>query len=391
MKVAAFLNNIVPYHDARWREFSHLYPSCHLVEISNRDEFRSLEFTDGGESTYRRHTLFPGKIKADLGGAKVVRAVEQWLNKEHPDVVVLNGWSFPYNLRALAWSQRKGVPCVVCSESNEFDEPRSFLKEFLKRRIVSLCSAGLAGGTPQAEYLVKLGIPKERVFLGYDVVDSEFFQIKASEAKKTEIPDPYFFACARFSKKKNLPGLIRAYAEYRKGLDAVPPYELVIAGEGEERGDIERTIRELGLGTHVHLVGSKGYEELPAFYANASAFIHASTTEQWGLVVNEAMASGLPVLVSNRCGFAADLVREGENGWTFDPADEEKLALLMVKISVDESLRIAMGRKSREIIKAWGPSRFASGLGSAIQSACIASKRRSHLLDRLILWLMSHR
>jgi len=139
----------------------------------------------------------------------------------------------------------------------------------------------------------------------------------------------------------------------------------------------------------VHLVGPKGYTELPAYYANAGAFIHASTTEQWGLVVNEAMASGLPVLVSNRCGCAMDLVKEDLNGWTFDPNDLTQLAQFMVKMSTDEERRLEMGRASPGIISEWDTNRFFSGLSAAVDVTLAKPKRAYHLFDGLILRLLS--
>jgi glycosyltransferase involved in cell wall biosynthesis len=103
------------------------------------------------------------------------------------------------------------------------------------------------------------------------------------------------------------------------------------------------------------------------------------------------MASGLPVLVSNRCGCAADLVKKGENGWTFDPSNEEQLADLMMRISSDEDGRLKMGEKSREIIAEWGPERFASGLKASVEAALNAPKKRAGLLDRLILLALTRR
>jgi len=394
MKLAAFLNNIVPYHAARWNAASRYFRSCDLVEITNRDEFHVLEF-DEEESEYHRHTLFPNADRAQLENRAIIRVIEDWLDRNEPDLIVLNGWSFACNLAALRWGVKRHVPCVVCSESNEFDKPRSAIKEFIKRRIVSLCSAALAGGSPQADYLVKLGIPRERVFMGYDVVDNRFFSEEvgkmADRRLESGLPERYFFACARFGKKKNLPGLIRAYARYRNMVETTSLCDLVIVGEGEERPAVERVIRESGIEKHVHLAGSKGYEDMPAYYLNAVAFIHASITEQWGLVVNEAMAAGLPVLVSDRCGCAVDLVTNGKNGWTFDPSDEEQLARFMAKISTHEDLRINMGRMSREIMKGWGPERFAAGLASAIKAARSAPIKKCDLLDRLILWCMMRR
>ena len=82
--------------------------------------------------------------------------------------------------------------------------------------------------------------------------------------------------------------------------------------------------------------GFKQYDELPIYYGLAGAFIHASTTEQWGLVVNEAMAAGLPVIVSERCGCAPDLVENGRNGFTFDPYDVDALTHLMLKMALWE-------------------------------------------------------
>jgi glycosyltransferase involved in cell wall biosynthesis len=396
-RIAAIIVNLVPYHHARWNACAVSgVAETHLVELTDRDEFKVLEFAS--VAAFARHTLFP-KGKGDhgpAGSAAMVRAMCERLDSIRPDVVCVSGWGLSVSLAAMSWATSRAVPIVMLSESNEFDEARSAIKEFIKRRLVGLCSAGLAGGSPQADYLVKLGLPRERVFQGYDVIDNLFF---AEEARKQgdSISEPgkpkpkYFLACARFGKKKNLPGLIRAYASYRQFVEPSQVFDLVIAGDGEERAEIERTIQECRVSDHVHLIGAKGYTELPAYYARAGAFIHASTTEQWGLVVNEAMASGLPVLVSNRCGCAADLVKEGENGWTFDPTNTKQIAELMLRIAADESRRKNMGLRSREIIAEWGPDRFASGVKSAVNSALAAPWKKAGLLDRLILWVMTSR
>lgn len=141
--------------------------------------------------------------------------------------------------------------------------------------------------------------------------------------------------------------------------------------------------------------GFKQYDELPVYYGLASAFVHASATEQWGLVVNEAMASGLPVLVSNRCGCAMDLVKDGVNGFTFDPHNVEQLASLMFKLSTLNSLAgrseaktaplSTLGAASREIISSWGPERFADGLVRAVKMALTTPRPQPTPIDRLLL------
>jgi glycosyltransferase involved in cell wall biosynthesis len=419
-RIAGIIVNLVPYHHARWEAFSRLSGNeAHLVALTDRDPFRALEFSSS--SSYFKHTLFPHKEANKFSADSMRKRMFSILDAIRPDVVCVSGWGIAVSLVAMIWAITRGVPLVMLSESNEFDESRSFLKEYLKRRIVSLCGAGLAGGAPQAHYLVKLGIPGECVFQGYDVVDNGFFRKNAKEirdsgllikdAEGRTVSSPYFLACARFGKKKNLPGLIRSYALYRqmvgssgngcestvghikcrveRGYAVTSVFDLVIVGEGEERGSIENAIREAGVGDHVHLVGPKGYTELPAYYANAGAFIHASTTEQWGLVVNEAMASGLPVLVSNRCGCIMDLVKEGLNGWTFEPNDLTQLAQFMVKMSTDEERRLEMGRASPGIISEWDTDRFFSGLSAAVDVTLAKPKRAYHLFDGLILRLLS--
>jgi glycosyltransferase involved in cell wall biosynthesis len=398
-RIAAIIVNLVPYHHARWDAYAAAgMAEPHLVELTDRDEFKVLEFAS--ESAFARHTLFP---KSAPHGSALVQRMQEMLDSIRPDVVCVSGWGLKVSLAAMLWAVARSVPIVMLSESNEFDEARSALKEFIKCRLVGLCSAGLAGGSPQADYLVKLGLPRYRVFVGYDVVDNGFFDEKSEKLKSGSselegVKRPYFFACARFGKKKNLPGLIRSYVRYlrkvegqRSKVEGTSVFDLVIAGEGEERSEIERTIEECGVSNHVHLVGAKGYTELPYYYASAGVFIHASTTEQWGLVVNEAMASGLPVLVSNRCGCATDLVKDGENGWTFDPSDEEQMADLMLKIASDEDARERMSARSREIITEWGPERFASGVKAAVEAALSAPKKKVGLIDRLILWAMTRR
>ena len=167
------------------------------------------------------------------------------------------------------------------------------------------------------------------------------------------------------------------------------PWHLVLLGDGPLRPEIEALVAKLDLQNCVHLPGFRQYDQLPAYYGLAGAFVHASTTEQWGLVVNEAMASGLPVIVSNRCGCAADLVQEGVNGFTFDPHDAEQLAKLMLTISDPRFPTSDFGAASRRIIADWGPERFARGLQAAAECARQAGPARPGLLDQLILRLLA--
>ena len=189
---------------------------------------------------------------------------------------------------------------IVMSESARQDEPRTKWKEMIKRRIVSFFSAALVGGRRHVEYLVELGVPRERIFTGYDVVDNEYFRERTDEIRsqkseirrKHQLPENYFLASARFIEKKNLRGLIRAYKEYREGAQETgvtdpgynegAPWDLVLLGDGPLRETLNSQLSTLNLHRQVHLPGFKPYDALPLYYGLANAFVHASTTEQWG-------------------------------------------------------------------------------------------------------------
>jgi glycosyltransferase involved in cell wall biosynthesis len=142
----------------------------------------------------------------------------------------------------------------------------------------------------------------------------------------------------------------------------------VILGDGDEREALTHLMSFENI-RNVSFPGFRQIDELPIYYGLASVFIHPAYQEQWGLVVNEAMAAGLPVLVSNRCGCAPDLVSDGNNGFTFSPEDVTALADLMMKVSSGQVNLQAMSLAARNRIGERGPKRFAQGLYGALQVA----------------------
>lgn len=392
------LVSAIHYHDARLRAAARL-SGLHLDMIELTDTFGFRELQPGSPSeSFTRHTLFSGVPWQTVDRRVMVKRLHERLAALRPRVVCINGWSSGGCIASLIWCLRAGVPVILMSESAEHDERRRWWKEMIKRRTVGLCSAALVGGITHRDYLVKLGFPGERVFDGYDVVDNAHFESGAAAARlaapqrraELGLPPRYFLACSRFEAKKNLGRLLDAYAAYLKAAGTLG-WALVVVGDGPLRGDLEAQCKRLGLNGHVMFPGFKGYEELPAYYGLAEAFVHASTTEQWGLVVNEAMAAGLPVVVSRRCGCAAELVIEGVNGFTVDPFDVAALADAMARVAADSCHRAAMGRFSREIVGRWSPDRFARNLAAAADAALRSGCPTPNMIDRLVLWVLKNR
>jgi 1,2-diacylglycerol 3-alpha-glucosyltransferase len=403
-RLTVLFNRIGPYHHARLRAASSAF-GVTAVEYSNTDSIYAWDEIEGTDG-FDRVTLFKDCLIESLPVRQVTLAVRNALFKAQPQAVLIPGWAACASLAALGWCLSQRVPAIAMSETAAWDAPRKLQREWVKRQLVSGFRAGLVGGTLQRDYLAALGIPRTSTFLGYDAVDNHYFAKQAEEARARSseigssygLPPRYFLASARFIEKKNLPKLLEAYARYkiltrRKDQEAgKEAWNLVLLGDGPLRPALRSRLHALDLHGCVHLPGFIQYPELPIYYGLASAFVHASRTEPWGLVVNEAMASGLPVLVSNRCGCANDLVQDGRNGFVFDPDNGEQLAHLMLRVaSMEEGPRSQMGAVSRETIAKWGPDRFARGLIAATECALASKPRKASPLDHLLLHLLALR
>jgi glycosyltransferase involved in cell wall biosynthesis len=343
---------------------------------------------------YHKVSLFPEATDHYPDKAELRRAFWSALEQTNPDVVAVNGWNNFGSLIAANCCLRRRIPMVVMSESSRQDEPRTSWKEAIKRRLVGLYSAALVGGQRHVEYLAELGMPRERVFIGYDVVDNDYFGRRTAEIRNSKfeirdkrgLPENYFLASARFIEKKNLSSLIEAYAQYRRRSEIAVkvPWDLVVLGDGPLRATLNSQLSTLNLNEHVHLPGFKPYDELPVYYALASAFVHASTTEQWGLVVNEAIASGLPVIVSDRCGCVPEVINS--NGFTFNPTSENELtARLLEMASLSDEERKRLGDNSYRIAANFAPERFGEGLERAASVAMGIPQKRFGVMDRALL------
>jgi glycosyltransferase involved in cell wall biosynthesis len=456
--VAVLFSRLGPYHFARLKAAAARLRVT-AVEFSDIDTTYAWDLVKGQQG-FERLTLFSGVSVESQSAARILEVVDRTLDRLSPAAVAIPGWYDRCAFAALRWCAVHAVPAIVMSETTAWDTERKPWRESVKKKIVRLCTAALAGGRAHADYLAQLGMPRDRIFLGYDVVDNDYFAGKAEEERRAEreerrgkgggrggergvrsdygLPKQYFLASARFVEKKNLARLIEAYAQYRKksedsrgkmgeggpqdhgttglrtpesenseirsSLSRSPvvsgpvvsssvvssPWSLVLLGDGPLKSALCHLISDLGLDDSVLLPGFKQYNELPTYYGLASAFIHASTVEQWGLVVNEAMASGLPVLVSNRCGCAADLVREGVNGFTFDPYNVEQLAQVMMKVATFNFPLSDFGASSRQIIAAWGASAFGEGLADAVSCATEHPPIPAKWLDRACLVSLVH-
>jgi 1,2-diacylglycerol 3-alpha-glucosyltransferase len=345
------------------------------IELASQQLVYPWETGAAGHAV-QKYTVFSQRAVEEIPTLRQWRGMWSLLNRVDPQALAFPGFRNPGMQAALIWASLKRRPALALMASKADDYPRYPVKEWAKRRIMSLYAGVIAAGTLAGDYAFQLGIPRERIFVGNNVVDNELFIREAQWArenapqlrKKYRLPEDYFLCVSRFMEKKNLPRLIQAYARYRE-ITGAQAWDLVICGSGPLESRLRQQVQLLGL-KQVHFPGFKQIDELPNFYGLARCFIIPSShAEQFGLVVNEAMAAGLPVLVSRACGCAPDLVREGVNGFTFDPLDVEAMASLMVKMSSGEVDLAAMSRASGSLIARWTPEAYAENLFKAVAAA----------------------
>lgn len=394
--LAVLVHRFGPYHLARLRAVAAERPMV-AVEYSSVDPTYQWRPTSPSGS-FQAHTLFASDEVRSQPVERTRARVAEVLDRIGPAAVAIPGWSARASLLGLEWCLRRDVPAVVMSESQATDERRTAPREWAKSRIVGTFSAALVGGSAHQRYLERLGMPFNCIATGYDVVDNEHFARGADAARADEavlrsslgLPERYFLASSRFIPKKNLERLLESYAIYRRR-SGPSAWKLVLLGDGALKPSLLAQRDRMALTEDVVMPGFKQYEELPHYYGLAKAFVHASTVEQWGLVVNEAMAAGLPVVVSKRCGCVPELVRDGVNGYAFDPFDTVDLVRCLERVASDETDLAAMGLASRELVAHWTPEAFSRGMSAAVSAAKGRQAPRPTALDRLLLTGLARR
>jgi glycosyltransferase involved in cell wall biosynthesis len=297
------------------------------------------------------------------------------LNNFSPEAIVCGGYNYVASWQALMWARRHQVRFVLWSESNAQDA-RSQRKavEFLKTQFRKRCDGFVVPGQSAGEYLRLLGAPAECVFTAPNAVDNNFFAAQTEEVRRQPeafrkrycLPPRFFLFVGRLVPEKGVFNLLEAYAKLESNLRS--EVGLVFAGDGVAREKLAQQAKRIAPGS-VSFPGFAQREDLADLYALAEALVLPTHSDPWGLVVNEAMACGLPIIVSGVAGCAADLVEDGWNGYVVPPRDAEKLTAAIASLARQPELKRQMSAHSSERIRNYSPEACAAGLAAAAISA----------------------
>lgn len=390
MRIAIVFAQFGPYHHARVGALQ-ARAEASVIPVQIARETSTYAWKVCHPRSEGLMTLCEGQAER-VAPLTVFLAARRLFRSQGIQVAMLPSYAPAAEFAVFLAAKSLGLRTVMMNESHAGTARATGLARLLKRLIVGSFDAGLVGGTPHVAHFVCLGMKPESVFKGYDAVDNHYFQERSDLARadasatrqRLGLPMRYFLNLGRFVAKKNLETLVRAYAAFC----SVSGEEVALAlvGDGPEAGSLRKVASDAGLRVHeateagfspAHLgrgdvifYGFRQYEDNAAFYGLAELFVLPSFWEEWGLVVNEAMACGLPVLVSHSAGCARDLVESGRNGYAFDHASVSALATHLTALAADAPLRREMGEASRMIIQEWGCERFAE---AALQACAFAA------------------
>lgn len=296
-----------------------------------------------------------------------------------PDVILCGGYNYLASWQAQRWAQQNGVAFLLWTESTGADQrSESKVIESLKRKFFAKCDGFVVPGTSAQAYVRQIEASTKPVFIAPNAVDNQHFaenaELARADASRTRatlgLPPRYFLLVGRLLKSKGVLELVEAYGSLSDNLRS--EVGLVFAGDGPLRTELESRSRLIFPGA-VHFAGFVHRDELASYYALADCLVFPTHSDTWGLVVNEAMACGLPLICSEIAGCAADLVNA--NGLTTPPRDVQQLARAMEELAKDAGLRKEMSARSRQLITYYSPELCASGIAKAAASVFCGRQR----------------
>jgi glycosyltransferase involved in cell wall biosynthesis len=337
--VAFVWGQFAPYHHDRCAavaaRLAGRYRVCG-IEIASRNDL--YDWAPSSTAGFAFSTALPGRSWQETTRRDRLAALTVELRHSGAEIVFLCHFDQPEIFLTALWLRLRGKRVFIMQDSKFDDRPRQLWRELIKAVLYLPYQGALASGARTKDYLRLLGMAERRIALGYDTLSLARIR-RLAESPPAPGGAPFaarhFIAVARFVEKKNLPLLLAAYALYRQ-IAGEGARDLVLVGAGPLEAELRADVARRGL-DGVRFTGFLQEDGVARSLAQSLALVLPSREEQWGLVVNEALAMGLPVLVSENVGARDDLVRQGVNGYVFEADNAAGLADAMVRLAADET------------------------------------------------------
>lgn len=344
--------------------------------------FAESEDRRGWQQADRARMKFRFSVLRGLTAGRRYQSTQLFLNpgvvgalrRGRYDVVIVGGYHHPTIWLALAYCRISGRRVLAWSESTE-REARSGANWTIgiKRALVRRFDGFIAAGVRQADYLKKLGAPAERIWIAPDAVDVEFFEgaarLRAARGaelrRELDVSDPVVLYVGRLLDAKGILDLLEVFGSIRERFGAT----LLLVGDGPDRARYEEVCRSRRL-DGVRFAGFVQPDDLAKYYAVADVFVFPTHSDPWGLAINEAMAAGLPPVVSDAAGAVDELVRHGDSGLVYRAGDREALRSSIGRLLDDSAFRQQVIAGAARAVRRHTPERMARAMAEAVLGVC---------------------
>ncbi len=295
------------------------------------------------------------------------------LYAQKPLAIITGGFSFN-SIMILLYSKMKRIPYIIFSGAVPWAPRKSLLRYLVRKVLIKHASAFIAYGSCAKKYLVALGADMHNIFVAFNTVNTDYFSEGVSRRRERNLTDQKYFLAAynilyigQVTSRKGMIYLWRAVKIIMKDIES---FKLYVVGSGPQENYLKSYADELGIEKHIEFCGFKQPEELLQFYAQCDLFIFPSLYDPWGLVLNEAMAAGLPVIASKYAGATYDLVQDGVNGFVVDPHNIDEMAKKIKILFENPELRRQMGENAQTtVLERFTLEKSAQGFVDAIMRA----------------------
>lgn len=366
-KIVIIHNIIAPYKVILFNELAKIIPNLVIIFIAEKERRRDWNI-DYSKIHFSYKLLFKRSIE-DIGNIKIAKATWKVLRGINPKSIVICDYSNIFGWISLIWGRTYKPRLVFWLDSTKDDRKHYFIKEQIKQFFLKKFELFLSPGSRTKEYLTSMGVDINKIVkIGY-AVDNSFYLSKKVRIDKIKVDKEFdkirteknFLYVGRLAEEKNIFTLLEAYKNIAK---QDKKWGLMILGDGPQKEQVINYINNNNLSDRIYLFGFIQQHQIVKYYMYSDVFILPSISEPWGLVVNEAMLCGLPIIVSNKCGSAPELVKDGVNGYIFDPFDKKELEDKMISI-IKKNNFSDFGKKSLEIIVQHSPKNVANKIYDA--------------------------
>jgi 1,2-diacylglycerol 3-alpha-glucosyltransferase len=377
-KVVILTEIIAPYRIPVFNALAgHLDVDLHVIFLAETDDILRKWRVYKNEIHFSYEVLPSWRWRAGKRNLLLNRRLKSALQAANPQTIVCGGYNYPASWAALWWARRQNVRFILWIESNLHDQRAATPGiEWLKRYFMSSCDAFVVPGKSSSAYVRTFGVREQVIFTAQNAVDNTFFSAQAEKVRrdpasfreKFGLPPRFILFVGRFVPEKGVFDLVDAYAKLSDKVRS--EVAVVFAGDGVCAEELAARAKGISPGA-VCFQGFVQREDLAGMYALAEMLVLPTHSDPWGLVVNEAMASGLPIVVTNVAGCSDDLVEDGWNGYVVPTHDAQKLSVAIGTLLERPDLRKTMAARSLERIQNYSPEICAEGMVRAAISATL--------------------